>query len=153
MAPKGVERADPKRKRPKTGLAIEQMGLTGRVLELASRGLSSRAISEQLAAEGYRISHVSVNAFLRRVRQEAREASRQVVQAHVEKSLPTDLDHLERLRDALMQDFEAAKDPYQRAVIANQLRQVLALRLKMAGADQADELAALVERLFGSEAG
>ena len=127
------------------------MGIAGRVLELAAQGLSSRAISQRLAAEGYRISHVSVNAWLRKRREEAREASRQIVQAHVERSLPTDLEHLERLRDALAQDFEQAKDPYQRAIIANQLRQVLALRLKVAGADQADELAALVERLFGSD--
>ena len=77
---------------------IEKLGLVTRIEELIAGGTtSSEAISEALKAEGHAISQPTVARYLKRTREERREATQKIISDHVQETVPADLDALEQM--------------------------------------------------------
>lgn len=144
---------------------IHQRGAGPRVLLLAAGGKSSRQIADQLAKEGIKLSHVAVQKYLKQHSEEHAEATENVRAAVETKVLGQALDDvqmLEELRNELRRVvFEdkpqaigmygplTADNPVTGEKVpvvdqslwlksAKELRDTLALRLKIAGATRPD---------------
>jgi len=75
---------------------IAALGLAPRIEELISSGVTtSSAIAEALQKDGHRISQPTVSRYLKEERETRREETRKIVQDHVQKTVPTDLQALE----------------------------------------------------------
>jgi predicted transcriptional regulator len=75
---------------------IKSLGLTHRIEELISSGINtSAAISEALKKEGYNVSQPTVSRYLKETRDARKEETKDIVQEHVQKTIPTDLKALE----------------------------------------------------------
>lgn len=82
---------------------IESLGLAKRIEELISSGIhSSPAISAALKKEGFNVSQPTVSRWLKHVRETRVEATQQIIQDHIQKTVPADLEALEKMEAACL---------------------------------------------------
>ncbi len=75
---------------------IIKYNLESYVLDLVRQGLSSREIASKIKVDHNReISHNAVHRFTKEIREERAEVSKAVVQEHIQKTVPTDLQDLD----------------------------------------------------------
>ncbi len=87
---------------------IEKYGLQERVLALTGEGKTTAVIADIITSELNQrdaISQPTVARWLKSVRQERSEQTRDIVQKHLEISLPADLDALEEIEKAVLGIF------------------------------------------------
>jgi len=90
---------------------IEKYRLEERVLALSAEGLTTAQIAERVSADlaeaGIQdsISQPTVSRFLKSVRQERSEATRQRVQDHIKEVVPADLEALEEVEGWMLSQF------------------------------------------------
>lgn len=93
---------------------IEQMGLANRILELDGNGKGETGasiaaiINEELAGTAT-ISQPTVSRWLKSVRKDRSEQTRDIVQKHLQVQLPKDLDALEEIQSFLFGIFRNVK--------------------------------------------
>jgi hypothetical protein len=76
-----------------------RLELHDEILARTARGESTRAVAKWLkSTHGLKVSHVSVARIVARHRTERREIAQHIVREHIEKTLPSDLDELGKLR-------------------------------------------------------
>jgi hypothetical protein len=124
---------------PRLGI-IREHQLEGFVLELAGKGLGCREIADQVGAErGISIGHDAVARFLREIREERGEVTNEIVQGYLRGEVPIDMALLEDVRDQLnLWRLDDRFKVSERLGVIRELRKVLELRLKLAGADDRD---------------
>ncbi|KIL38317.1 hypothetical protein SD70_27260 [Gordoniibacillus kamchatkensis] len=116
--------------------------LSKRIIEM-SLTMSSREISRALAADGIQITHSAINNHVKDVRKERSEQTKQIVQEQIAKTVPQDLEMLQKLRDELAKAVfddvktKADKDIWLKAT--KELRATIESRLKYSGADEDPE--------------
>lgn len=122
---------------------IDELGLGSEILELASKGKSSREIVAILAAKGYAISQPSVARYLASVRRERAEATKAIVRDHIRATVPSDLAALDTIIAQEMAWFrDESRKLSERLAVAKELRQTIDTKLKYSGAGE--EAAAVV---------
>jgi len=86
---------------------IERYNLVGIVLELAAQGKSTHEIADIITKQhGVPITHAAVARFLKQVRKERAEVTRSIVEEHIQKSLPSDLQILDEMNAELWSWFK-----------------------------------------------
>lgn len=130
---------------------IEQHGLEKDVLEWTSQGMSSRDISAKISEEkDIYISHTSISSFIKSVRDERAETSRAIVQEHMQKTLPNDLQLVDEMNSELSKWFrDNSLSKRERLRIYDSLLRGIEMKLKNSGAGEnstEDFLKALKER-------
>ncbi|AKI96577.1 hypothetical protein [Kosmotoga pacifica] len=132
---------------------IEQYELEDYVLKKYAEGMSSSKISKELKEEkGISISKTAIANFLRAVREERAEISKTIVQEHIQKTIPDDLQKLDEMNEELFSWF---KDPNikksQKLLIYDRLLRGIDLKLKNsgAGATTAEDLLKAVAERWG----
>jgi len=130
---------------------IEQHGLEKDVLDWTSQGMSSRDISAKIMEEKkIYISHSSIVSFIKSVREERAETSRAIVQEHMQKTLPDDLELLDEMNQELSEWFkDESLSKRERLRIYDSLLRGIDMKLKNSGASEnstEDFLKALKER-------
>ena len=89
---------------------IEAYNLGARVLSLTGQGRSTHEIASTLtkeAAGDYSISQSTVARWLKRVRKERSEETKQIVHDHIRKTVPADLDALDEVEGWLLTQFRS----------------------------------------------
>lgn len=116
---------------------IIQFQLEDKVLSLASQGMSSREIEKSLKeTENKNISYVAINKFLQETREERAETSKRIVQEHIQKSIPGDLENLDSMNIKLLEWFnDSSLKKSQKLKIYDALLKGIGLKLKYSGAD------------------
>lgn len=127
---------------------IDSLGLGEYVLQLAGEGKGSREIAEMLnTVKGVKLSYVSVNSWLKSVRQERAETTKAVVQETIKATVPADLEILENIRDQL-NNYRLGKDENglpirlkvsEKLLCIDRLNKVIDTRLKYSGAAEPDK--------------
>ena len=130
---------------------IEQHGLEKDVLEWTSQGMSSRDISAKIMQEkGIHISHTSISSFIKSIREERAETSRAIVQEHMQKTLPNDLQLVDEMNSELSKWFkDESLSKRERLRIYDSLLSGIEMKLKNSGAGEnssEDFLKSLKER-------
>ena len=130
---------------------IEQHGLEKDVLEWTSQGMSSRDISAKISEEkDIYISHTSISSFIKSVRDERAETSRAIVQEHMQKTLPNNLQLVDEMNSELSKWFrDKSLSKRERLRIYDSLLRGIEMKLKNSGAGEnstEDFLKALKER-------
>jgi len=130
---------------------IEQHGLEKEVLDWTSQGMSSRDISAKISEErDLSISHRAIAAFIKSVREERAETSRAIVQEHMQKTLPNDLELVDEMNSELSKWFkDESLSKRERLRIYDSLLRGIEMKLKNSGAGESsteDFLKALKER-------
>ena len=130
---------------------IEQHGLEKDVLEWTSQGMSSRDISAKNSEEkDIYISHTSISSFIKSVREERAETSRTIVQEHMQKTLPNDLQLVDEMNGELSKWFrDESLSKRERLRIYDSLLRGIEMKLRNSGAGEnstEDFLKALKER-------
>ena len=130
---------------------IEQHGLEKDVLEWTSQGMSSRDISAKIMEERkIHISHTSISSFIKAVREERAETSRAIVQEHMQKTLPNDLQLIDEMNSELSKWFrDNSLSKRERLRIYDSLLRGIEMKLKNSGAGEnstEDFLKSLKER-------
>ena len=101
---------------------------------------SNREIEATLASQGIKLSRTAVGNFIKANRKERSEQTREVVNEHIKKTVITDLDILEDMRNQL---DRYRKDPElrisQKLQCIDRLNKVIDTRLKYSGAGEPDE--------------
>ncbi|MGM0642021.1 MAG: hypothetical protein ACQESN_11440 [Thermotogota bacterium] len=117
---------------------IVQFELESKVLSLASQGMSSRDISKEIKkTENKNISYVAVNKFLQETREERAESSKRIVQEHIQKTMPSDLENLDNMNEELLKWFKDTNiKKSQRLQVYNSLLKGIELKLKHSGASE-----------------
>jgi uncharacterized membrane-anchored protein YjiN (DUF445 family) len=135
---------------------IEKYGLEDVVLKLDAEGKSSREIAAWLEKNKKRkINRSTIANFLKSVRTERAEMSKSIVQEHIQKSLPTDLQRLDQvlgvLYDALPKDKENIDK--KSLFIFDRWLKGLELKLKNSGAGEntAEDILKAVKERWGLE--
>jgi hypothetical protein len=93
---------------------IEKFNLSDRVLALSGQGKTTHEISDIITkeAEGkYRVSQPTVSRYLKSIRQERSEQTRQLVHEHIKEHVPHDLQALEDLEAEYLHIFNSKKEP------------------------------------------
>jgi len=114
------------------------LDLQKKVLEL-SISHSSYAIARILAQEhNLKISPQAIRKFLQSARRERAETTRAIVQEQIARTVPRDLELLERLRETLAAKvFEGGEpDPERWYKAVRELRQTIEARLEVSGAKE-----------------
>ncbi len=130
---------------------IEQHSLEKDVLDWTRQGMSSREIAAKIGEEkGLNISHRAIAAFIKSVREERAETSRAIVQEHMQKTLPDDLEILDEMNQELSEWFkDESLSKRERLRIYDSLLRGIDMKLKNSGAGEnstEDFLKALKER-------
>lgn len=89
---------------------IERHGVAPRVLALSGEGKTTHEISQILneeAAGEYTISQPTVSRWLKGVRQERGEQTRQIVHDHLRATVPTDLESINQVQSWLIDQFRS----------------------------------------------
>ncbi len=124
-----------------------------RIIELGPSH-SNRQIAAILAEEGENVSPSTVGRILNEERVERARVSREIVNEHIQRTVSTDLEILEEMRDQLNNWRQGLDDDgkplvpkprmTQRLPVMDRLNRVIDTRLKYSGADPADKLAEAV---------
>lgn len=115
---------------------IEERGLAEYVLALRGEGLSSREIAKRIEREkGIRFAHTTVANFLKAVRDERREITRDMVQRILTPTVPADLEALERVKAMLLEWLDMDLRVREKLQVIDRLAKVIETRLKFAGAE------------------
>jgi len=119
---------------------IDSLGLGEYILQLAGEGKGSREISTILdTVKGVKISHASVNSWLKSVRQERAETTKAVVQETIKATVPRDLQILD---EQIMQLDGWRKDETlkisDRLQIIREQRATISVKLDKSGANEND---------------
>jgi intein-encoded DNA endonuclease-like protein len=130
---------------------IEQHSLEKDVLDWTRQGMSSREIAAKIGEEkGLNISHRAIAAFIKSAREERAETSRAIVQEHMQKTLPDDLELLDEMNQELSEWFkDESLSKRERLRIYDSLLRGIDMKLKNSGASEnstEDFLKALKER-------
>jgi intein-encoded DNA endonuclease-like protein len=130
---------------------IEQHGLEKDVLDWTSQGMSSRDISAKIMEEKkIYISHASIVSFIKFIREERAETSRAIVQEHMQKTLPNDLELVDEMNGELSKWFkDKSLSKRERLRIYDSLLRGIEMKLKNSGAGEnstEDFLKALKQR-------
>ena len=135
---------------------IGKYGLEDFILKLSERGKSTREISNILKKQKKAsVSYTAISKFLKSVRTERAEMSKAIVQEHIQKSLPTDLQRLDQvlgvLYDALPKDKENIDK--KSLFIFDRWLKGLELKLKNSGAGEntAEDILKAVKERWGLE--
>lgn len=117
---------------------IEQHGLEKDVLDWASQGMSSRDISAKIMEEKkIYISHASIVSFIKLMREERAETSRAIVQEHMQKTLPNDLELVDEMNGELSKWFnDKSLSKRERLRIYDSLLRGIEMKLKNSGAGE-----------------
>lgn len=120
---------------------IVQYELENKVLSLASQGMSSRDIEKVIKKEEKKnVSYVAINKFLQETREERAESSKRLVQEHIQKTMPSDLENLDNMNEELLKWFKDTKiKKSQRLQVYNSLLKGIELKLKHSGASEEDK--------------
>jgi hypothetical protein len=92
---------------------IEKFNLSDRILGLSGLGKTSAEIAEIVTSEAdgkYRISQPTVARWLKSVRQERSEQTKQLVHDHIKEHVPADLQALEDLEAEYLHIFNSKKE-------------------------------------------
>jgi hypothetical protein len=93
---------------------IEKLGLAKEVNAMMTGGVTSgQEIGRRLREAGLKISDSAVNRYLNKVGREAMDRSFDIIQEHVDKIVPDDLDALEGMEDQCLK--WANEDPKEAA--------------------------------------
>lgn len=96
---------------------------------------SNRKIAEILSNQGIKLSHVTIGKIVAEQRKERAGQTKEVVNEHIKRTVITDLDILENMRNQLYSWFE---DPNlrisERLACGDRLNKVIDTRLKYSGA-------------------
>lgn len=119
---------------------IDQLGLSEKVLELATTN-TSRGISMYLQKQhNVDISHVAVARYIQGTRKERAETTKALVQETIKATVPKDLELLERLRDEqaelVFNPITKSEDPELWLKATKELRATIESRLKHSGAEE-----------------
>lgn len=130
---------------------VEQYKLEKEVLDWTSQGMSSRDISKKITEEkNLDVSYGAIASFLKSVREERAETSRAIVQEHMQKTLPDDLELLDEMNQELSEWFkDESLSKRERLRIYDSLLRGIDMKLKNSGAGEnstEDFLKALKER-------
>jgi transposase len=129
---------------------VEQYKLEKEVLDWSGQGMSSREISEKIAEKNLVVSYGAIASFLKSVRKERAETSRAIVQEHMQKTLPDDLELLDEMNQELAEWFkDESLSKRERLRIYDSLLRGIDMKLKNSGAGEnstEDFLNALKER-------
>lgn len=130
---------------------VEQYKLEKEVLDWSGQGMSSREISEKIAeTKNLVVSYGAIASFLKSVRKERAETSRAIVQEHMQKTLPDDLELLDEMNQELAGWFkDESLSKRERLRIYDSLLRGIDMKLKNSGAGEnstEDFLNALKER-------
>ena len=133
---------------------VEKYGLEDFVLSLSERGESPRKISRILKEQKkISISHATISSFLKSVRTERAEISKAIVQEHLQKSLPTDLQRLDEVLRVLYDALPNDKDKIDKKslFIFDRWLKGLDLKLKNSGAGEntAEDILKAVKERWG----
>lgn len=101
---------------------------------------SNRQIEETLASQGIKLSRTSIGNIIKENRQERSEQTREVVKEHVKKTVTTDLDILQEMRDQL-DDYrkDSSLRISEKLMCIDRLNTVICTRLKCSGAFEAEK--------------
>ncbi len=134
---------------------IEQYELEDYVLKKYAEGMSSSKISKALKEEkGISISKTAIANFLKTVREERAEISKTIVQEHIQKTIPDDLQKLDEMNEELFKWFRDPELPKQAKLqIYDRLLKGINLKLKNsgAGATTAEDLLKAIADRWGLE--
>jgi len=134
---------------------IEQYELEDYVLKKYAEGMSSSKISKALKEEkGISISKTAIANFLKTVREERAEISKTIVQEHIQKTIPDDLQKLDEMNEELFKWFRDPELPKQAKLqIYDRLLKGIDLKLKNsgAGATTAEDLLKAIADRWGLE--
>lgn len=96
---------------------------------------SNRKIAEILTNQGIKLSHVTIGKIVIEQRKERAGQTKEVVNEHIKKTVITDLDILENLRDEIYDMFNNKElRPSERLMCSDRLVKVIDTRLKYSGA-------------------
>jgi len=77
---------------------IEKFGLVQKVEEMISSGMhTAQSISATLKKDGFDVSQPTISRWLKHVRETRSEATQQIIQDHIQKTVPADLEALEKM--------------------------------------------------------
>ncbi len=134
---------------------IEQYELEDYVLKKYAEGMSSSKISKALKEEkGISISKTAIANFLKTVREERAEISKTIVQEHIQKTIPDDLQKLDEMNEELFKWFRDPELPKEAKLqIYHRLLKGIDLKLKNsgAGATTAEDLLKAIADRWGLE--
>lgn len=83
---------------------ITRMGLQKRVEELIASGVTtSVAIANVLTSEGKKVSQPTVSRYLKEIKDTRLQETQKIVQDHVQKTVPADLDALEEMESQCLE--------------------------------------------------
>jgi hypothetical protein len=90
---------------------IEALGLVKRIEELLTSGIvSSEAIAAALKAEGHDVSQPTVHRWLKKNKDIRREETKEIIQNHLRKTVPDDLEALEEIEAKCLEWFREPID-------------------------------------------
>lgn len=117
---------------------IDSLGLGEYVLQVAGEGKGSREIAALLdTVKGVKVSHASVNSWLKSVRKERAETTKAVVQEAIKATVPRDLEILDE--QILQMDVWRRDDSLKisdRLQVIKEQRATIAEKLKHSGAGE-----------------
>lgn len=122
-------------------IAAEHPELLNKILLLSQRGKSPQKIADILHKKyGVEISHVTVYRLLKDVQEERAATTKRIVQEHIQKTVPKDLELLDEIIAKMRKWLEARKYKINtKLLIIRELRQTIDVKLKYSGAGVAEQ--------------
>lgn len=101
---------------------IDTLHLAPRIEALITSGTNtSQTISDALKAEGHNISQPTISRYLKKVRETRTEETQKIVQDHVQKNVPADLDALESIEGQCLEWAQEDNDTFAHRLAARHI--------------------------------
>lgn len=119
----------------------ERPDIMEKILFLAEHGKTTRQIASILQRKcGIEISHVTVSRLLKDVQVDRAAATKRIVQEHIQKTVPRDLELLDEIIAKMRKWLESKKFKINtKLLIIKELRQTIDVKLKYSGAGVAEQ--------------
>lgn len=127
---------------------IETQQLAGRIEELIASGTAtSQGIAAALKTEGYAISQPTISRYLKKVRETRTDETRKIVEDHIQKTVPADLDALESIEGQCLEWSQEDNEAFAHRLALKYIKEHLAVwrEALMAAVDEESSATAVKE--------